>query len=120
MTQKTKCILVVDDDPAASQLVADVFRTSEFYVFEARDGVEALKRVDSSGVHIDVLLVNVGMPRLKGAELARVIISHHPTIKIIFMSEHPDDVVDRHGIPHLKKPFTPAVLERAVRDALKR
>ncbi len=125
MIEKTKCILVVDDDPAICQLVADIFRTSEFQVLEARDGVEALKRIDASGAPIDVLLVDVVMPILNGAELARVILSCHPTIKIIFMSGHPDEVLDRHGIPasrlrYLKKPFTPDALKQAVRDELKR
>ncbi len=125
MIEKTKSILVVDDDPTICQLVADIFRTSEFQVLEARDGVEALKRIDASCPAIDVLLVDVVMPRLNGAEVARVILYYYPTIKIIFMSGHPDDVVVRHGIPasklrYLKKPFTPDVLEQAVRDELKR
>lgn len=125
MIEKTKCILVVDDDPAICQLVADVFRTSEFHVLEARDGVEAFKRIEASCASIDVLLVDVVMPRLNGAELARVTLYYYPTIKMIFMSGQPDDVVDRYGIPastlrYLKKPFTPDVLEQAVRDELKR
>jgi DNA-binding response OmpR family regulator len=125
MIEKTKCILVTDDDPAICQLIAAVFRASEFQVLEARDGVEALKRIDVFGAAIDVLLVDVVMPRLNGAELARIILSCHPTIKIIFISGHPDDVVDHHGIPasklrYLKKPFTPDILEQTVRDELKR
>jgi DNA-binding response OmpR family regulator len=125
MIEKTKCILVVDDDAAICRLVADVFETSEFHVLEARDGVEALKRIDSSCAAIDVLLVDVVMPRLNGAELARVTLSSHPTIKIIFMSGYPDEVLDRYGIPssrlrYLRKPFTLRELEQAVRDELKK
>lgn len=125
MVEKIKCLLVADDDPVVRQLVADVFRTSEFHVLEAGDGVEALKLIDASCMSIDVLLVDVVMPRLNGSELARVILACHPAIRIIFMSGHPDDVVDRHGIPasklrYLKKPFTAAVLEQTVRDELKK
>ena len=125
MIEKTKCILVTDDDPAICQLISAVFRTSEFQVLEARDGIEALQRIDVFGSAIDVLLIDVVMPRLNGAELARIILSCHPTIKIVFISGHPADVVDRHGIPasklrYLKKPFTPDVLEQTVRDVLKK
>lgn len=125
MIEKTKAILVVDDDPAICQLVADIFKTSEFHVLEARDGVEALKRIDASCASIDVLLVDVVMPILNGAELARVILYYYPTIKMIFMSGHPDDVLERYGIPasklrYLKKPFTPDDLKQAVRDEVKR
>ena len=125
MIEKIKCILVADDDPVIRRLVADVFKTSEFHVLEAKDGVEALARIDASCANIDVLLVDVVMPRLNGAELARVILSCHPEIKIIFTSGQPDDVIDRHGIAasrlrYLKKPFTPDVLERTVRDELEK
>jgi two-component system cell cycle sensor histidine kinase/response regulator CckA len=125
MTKKTKCILVVDDDPAIRQFAADVFKTSEFQVLEAGDGVEALRQIDAFGASIGVLLVDMVMPRLNGSELVRVILSHHPTIKIIFMSGQPGNVVDRHGITasrmrFLKKPFTPELLEQAVREELKR
>jgi two-component system, cell cycle sensor histidine kinase and response regulator CckA len=63
------------------------------------------------------------MPRLNGAELARVVLACHPTIKIIFMSGYPDDIIDRWGIPaskirYIKKPFTPDSLIRTVREEL--
>jgi two-component system, cell cycle sensor histidine kinase and response regulator CckA len=124
MTQKTNCMLVIDDDPVIRHYIAAVFSTSEFQVLEAGDGLEALKRIDVFGASIDILLVDVVMPKLNGAELARVVLSCHPTIKIIFMSGYPDDVVNRHGIPaskmrFLKKPYTPHMLEQTVRDALK-
>lgn len=123
MIEKTKHILVVDDDPAVCQLVAEVFKTSEFEVVEAKDGIEALTRIDAACASIDVLLVDMVMPRLNGAELARVILTCHPAIKIIFMSEHPDDITVCNGIPasklrYLKKPFTPEILELMVRNEL--
>ena len=125
MIKKTKCILVADDDVVIRRFVAAIFRTSEFHVLEAGDGVEALRQVDAFGASINVLLVDVVMPRLNGAELTRIILSCCPAIKIILMSGHSDDVLDRHGIPAsklrcLKKPFTPDDLEQAVRYELKR
>ena len=75
MIKKTKCILVADDDVAVRRSVAYVFRTSGFHVLEAGDGVEALRQIDAFGASINVLLADVVMPRLNGAELARVILS---------------------------------------------
>jgi two-component system cell cycle sensor histidine kinase/response regulator CckA len=124
MIEKTKGLLVVDDDPAILQVVEAVFAETEFQVFHARDGVEALVRLDASCASIDVLLVDAVMPKLNGAELARVVLACHQTIKIIFMSGHPAVALDRLGIPgskisYIKKPFTPELLIRTVRDELR-
>jgi two-component system cell cycle sensor histidine kinase/response regulator CckA len=123
MVEKTKSLLVVDDDPYILRVIDLVFASSEFQILQAKDGVAALKRIDASGAAIDVLLVDVMMPRLNGAELARVVLGCHPTIKIIFMSGYPDDIIDRWGIfsskiRYIKKPFTPDSLIRTVREEL--
>ena len=112
-------ILVVDDDPSIRDYVGNALRTTDFRVLHAGDGVEALKLIDSSPESIDVLLLDVSMPRLNGNELARVIRSWHPNIKIIFMSGYPEDRISRQGIPsgdfrYLKKPFTPECLLQMV------
>jgi two-component system, cell cycle sensor histidine kinase and response regulator CckA len=125
VTEKNKCILVADSNAAVRRLVADTFEASEFYVIEATNGLEALGRLDTSAVCIDVLLAEMDLPRLNGSEFVRVIAARHPTIKLIFMSGHSADI-DEHGwvaagkTRYLKKPFTPAILEQAIRDALKR
>jgi DNA-binding response OmpR family regulator len=123
MTIKTKNILVVDDEPAILQLVAETFAAPEFHIYTAKDGVEALRLIDDSSTAIDILLVDVVMPRLNGPELVRVILSYHPEIKIIFMSGYSDNVLDQYGIVasrirYIKKPFTPDILVQAVREEL--
>lgn len=114
-------ILVVDDDPSIREYVGHALGATDFRVLHARDGVEALKLIDSSPESIDVLLLDVVMPRLNGNELARVIQSWHPKIKIIFMSGYPDDFIVHQGMPsgdigYLRKPFTPECLLRAVKE----
>ena len=123
MTNKTKNILVVDDDPAICRLVADAVTEPEFQIYTAKDGVDALRMIDDPSMTIDLLLVDVVMPRLNGPELVRVVSSHYPEIKIIFMSGYSNDVLDRYGIVasrirYMQKPFTPAVLVQAVREEL--
>ncbi len=120
MSQNKLNLLVVDDDTAILDLVETVFASSEFHVIQARDGVEALKRIDTLHESIDVLLVDVMMPRLNGAELVRAISAHHPAIKIIYMSGYEDDVISRLGITDgkirfIKKPFTPDFLIQTIR-----
>jgi two-component system, cell cycle sensor histidine kinase and response regulator CckA len=123
MVDKTKNILVVDDDPALIQLIAKALRTPEFHIYTAKDGVEALRMIDDPSTVIDLLLVDVVMPRLNGPELVRVVLSHYPEIKIIFMSGFLNEVRDKYGVSvsklrYLEKPFTFAVLEQAIREEL--
>jgi DNA-binding response OmpR family regulator len=125
MIKKTKSLLVVDDDPDILQIIDLVFDSSEFRVLQARNGDEVLKQIDAFRAPIDVLLIDVVMPGLNGIGLARVILYYYPTIKIIFMSGYPDEVLDRHGIPAskirlIKKPFAPDILIQTVREELKR
>ncbi len=116
-------ILVVDDDIAIREYIGDALGTIFFRILHARDGVEALRLIDSSPELIDVMLLDVIMPKLNGNELARVIKSWYPNIKIIFMSGYPDNFNVNQGIPSgdisfLKKPFTVKCLLRAVKESL--
>jgi DNA-binding response OmpR family regulator len=123
MAEKVRSILIVDDDPNLLEPMHDAFSRAGFDVQSARDGVEALRKLDASGASVDVLVTDVSMPRMNGRELARVIQSHHPNTRIVFVSGQPDDVIARHGIPAsqllcIKKPFTPDGLVTMVRDEL--
>ena len=114
-------ILVVDDDSTIREYVGHALGTSDFSVLLACDGVEALKLIDSSTEMIDVLLLDVVMPRLNGNELAHVIQSWYPKIKIIFMSGYSYDYITNQGIPagdarYLRKPFTTECLLQAVTE----
>ncbi len=110
MRDKSRILLVVDDESAICQLVAECFSDTDFRVLTAKDGREALAAIDACHGNIDVLLVDIVMPILNGTELARIVLSTYPDIKIIFMSGQPDDLIDRYGIPgsnmrFIKKPF---------------
>jgi FixJ family two-component response regulator len=62
------------------------------------------------------------MPEVGGRELAEGTLRLRPSMKVMFMSGHMQDVVLREGVQKgtafLQKPFTPAGLARAVREAL--
>ena len=62
-------ILIVDDDPNLLVLLADQLRNDGFEIQTARDGEEALRRLD--GGWPDLLIVDMMMPRMDGLTLAR-------------------------------------------------
>ena len=81
-----------------------------YTVLEACDGIEALSICDQLDGTIELMLTDVVMPRMSGAELAKRALSMRPEMKIVRMSGYTDTSMLDHGefdpsIPFLQKPF---------------
>jgi two-component system, cell cycle sensor histidine kinase and response regulator CckA len=92
-----------------------------YQCLEARDGTEALQVVERAP-ELHLVLTDVVMPHMGGAELARHLSVLRPEVRIIFMSGYTEDPIVRHvervsGI-FLPKPFTASTLSSKVREAL--
>jgi CheY-like chemotaxis protein len=84
MSNMSKDILVVEDEPASLECISHFLRKQGYEVREARDGAEAIELIDNS--QFDLVLSDIRMPRVDGVALATNILSRVPTIPII-----PDD-----------------------------
>lgn len=100
-------ILVVDDDPSLRKVLRTSLSMSGFVVEEARDGEDALARVQSD--HFDVVLLDIIMPGIGGVEACRRIRAISPKIGIIMITvRDSDDIVhalDAGANDYLVKPF---------------
>jgi CheY-like chemotaxis protein len=114
-------ILLVEDDQWIRELARKILVELGYHVIECASPGEALKRADTQAV--DLLLTDVIMPEISGAELARLLTQERPDLAVLFMSGYAEDeivhrgVVDP-GISLLAKPFGPDSLARAVRKQL--
>jgi DNA-binding NtrC family response regulator len=79
-------ILVVDDEPAQRELLADFLRDEGYQVAEAGDGAAALARVRSGG--IDLVLTDVRMPGLSGEELLCTVREESPHLPVLLITAH--------------------------------
>jgi CheY-like chemotaxis protein len=119
----TETVLVVEDEPAALELVAEVLRESGYQVLVASNGDEAVSVAVRARAPIHLLLTDVVLPRLSGQIVAERVRTTHPRVKVLFMSGYTDDAISHHGVLQpgvalLQKPFTPDELSRRVGEIL--
>jgi two-component system, cell cycle sensor histidine kinase and response regulator CckA len=114
-------VVLVEDDDQVRAVIRDILERAGLRVIEARDGHEALAACRSHP-GIDLVLSDVVMPRLGGAELARTLAIDAPATKVIYMSGYPNRSVpggrSQDLGPVLQKPFTPGELLDWIRGAL--
>ena len=112
-----RTILVADDDPSILDLLDDVLTDEGYRVLRARDGAQALARLEAGGC--DLLLTDNMMPVMSGTELiARLRERPDLAVPVILMSAAPP--IPRPGPPvvFLAKPFDLADLLATVATLL--
>lgn len=114
-------VLVVDDDQVVRTVVADYLRTRGYEVHEAADGAEALDSIRQTAP--DVVVTDLGMPRLDGLGLLRALAKDDPDLPAVVLTAHEsvNEMVQaiREGILfdyQIKPPDLP-VVDMAVRRA---
>jgi len=113
-------ILLVEDEPAVRRLFARALVRAGYRIFEAGDGEEAMRVFDEHEESIDMLLTDMRMPHMGGAELARQLRGRRPTVKLLCISGYPGaDTVDSN-VDFLAKPFSGVALLAKVREVLDR
>jgi CheY-like chemotaxis protein len=112
-------ILVVEDAEAVRKMVCAMLEQSGYRCLEAVDGSDAVRVLSGSPELIDLVLTDIIMPEMSGAELASHIARRWPHTRVVFMSGYSEEaVVLPSAAFFLPKPFTPFALAEVVRRAL--
>jgi two-component system, cell cycle sensor histidine kinase and response regulator CckA len=119
----TETVLLVEDEEIVRNVAARTLRAYGYTVLEAMDADTAMTIANQYGGNIDMLLTDVVMPRVSGAQLARRIQEQWPRVKVLYSSGYTDNTIVHHGvlddgIAFLPKPYTPTALARKVREIL--
>ena len=80
MEAQTAKILIVEDNSAVRELMAVLLRRSGYQVFEAADGLQGLEQIGS--LQPDIVIVDLGLPKLGGDELIARIKADPRTVAI--------------------------------------
>jgi DNA-binding NtrC family response regulator len=75
VTERKRALVVDDDDPIRTML-ANVVQRQDLDVDTARDGAEAIERLDDNGY--SVIVLDMMMPRVDGFGVLEHLESHHP------------------------------------------
>ena len=113
-------ILLVDDEEMIRVISRTVLESAGYHVREAGDGVEAVEAFAAHAADIDLVILDLVMPRLSGRDAARRLVALDPAVRILLSSGYStDDVTDiPEALGLLSKPYRPSALLAAVRDAL--
>ena len=118
-----RTILLVEDDPVVRHVVRLLLELEGDVVLEAKDGDEALTVVGNYKGALDLLLTDVMMPGLSGAEVCERVRLGRPGLPTLFISGfYPEAVFPDQRLPEdsafLAKPFMPEELIDAVDELL--
>ncbi len=92
-----KVIMTADDSPSVRQMVSFTLQQEGFSVVEAENGRDALKKIESSPVHM--LITDLNMPEMDGIELIRSVRSNSSTkfIPIIMLTTESQEEKKQEG-----------------------
>ncbi len=110
-------ILLVEDEKALRVGTARILLGHGYDVLVASHGVEALEIFDDEADGIDLVVIDVVMPRMKGDELGRKPPERRPEPPVVFMSGYDFSAAPMGG-RLLTKPVDEESLLPAVREAM--
>jgi two-component system cell cycle sensor histidine kinase/response regulator CckA len=116
-------ILLVEDEESVRAVASRILRREGYTVREAANGADALKICELDGAEVDLIVTDLVMPEMGGAELALRVRRSRPGARILFTSGYTQDAVVRQsfleqGAAFIEKPFTPDALARKTREVL--
>ena len=118
-------VLVVDDEARMRKLIKDFLAQKDFNILEAEDGEKALKIYNENKNKINLILLDVMMPKLDGWSVLRQIRQENKTLPIVMLTARTEEQDELFGFElgvdeYIAKPFSPKILVARVEAILKR
>jgi CheY-like chemotaxis protein len=118
-----ECILVVEDEEMLRNLAQGALERWGYRVLTAADGEEAMAAFREHGAEIDLVLLDLTMPKLSGLQVQEALRQVAPDVRILFTSGRAtqgdiDCLLEAGARGFLAKPFMPEELVQKVRQTL--
>src|SRR2546423_1227679 len=123
LPEGSETILLVEDEPAARQAIADFLEDLGYEVIQAANGRDALAIFSEAPNRINLIVSDLIMPYMNGAELAKEIWKQNANLPVFFVSAYGDDDI-KSKLPadciFFQKPFRLERLARTLREKLEK
>lgn len=109
-------ILIAENDAQVRKLLSTVLRNAGYDVISASGGESAVAAAERHPRPVDLLIADIVMPGMRGADLYAELKSVQPNLRVLFIS----GFMNRQPLPggFLKKPFSSETLIAKVREIL--
>jgi len=119
----SQTILIVEDDAALLQVTLQSLENVGYAILAAQSPAEAIQISESHSGPIHLMVTDVIMPGMSGAQLATHLSALRPGMKVLYVSGYTDDTIVCHGVlepglAFLQKPFSPKALARKVGEVI--
>ncbi|HWR57821.1 MAG TPA: PAS domain S-box protein, partial [Thermodesulfovibrionales bacterium] len=121
----SETVMVAEDDEQLRKFVATILSNYGYTVIEAVDGDDAVAKFSEHSNSIDLVVMDVVMPKKNGKEAYDEFRIIKPGVKAIFVSGYAEDIISKEGlldpgIEFIPKPVSPSDLLKKVREVLDR
>jgi PAS domain S-box-containing protein len=121
----TETVLLVEDQAEVRAVALACLARHGYRVLEASRGDDALRVAADYEGPIHLLLTDVVMPAMSGADLSRELLRIRPDVRVLYASGYTESVIVGHGVLEpdvdlIQKPFTPERLLQTIREVLDR
>ncbi|BDV43529.1 histidine kinase [Geotalea uraniireducens] len=117
-------ILLAEDDKAVRKLTKHVLERNGYTVIESVDGADAVSLFQQNSSVIDLVLLDVVMPKKNGQLACEEMKKLRPAVKALFISGYTQDIISKkgvlkEGIKFISKPIKPDELLAKVQETLR-
>jgi len=119
----SETILLVDDEQMMVEIGRDLLQTMGYRIITARDGEEAVEIYRGRRDEIDLVLLDIVMPKMGGGQAYDCMKAINPDVKVLLLSGYSIDgeatqILERGCNGFIQKPFNMEQLSRSVHAAL--
>lgn len=119
----TETVLVAEDDPDVNIITKTLLEEFGYRVIITGDGAEAVEAFKAGKDSIDLVILDVIMPKKNGREAFEEIRAASPDVKVIFTSGYTEDIINsrmifEQGLNFISKPLAASLLLKKVREVL--
>ncbi len=124
MNKVKETILVADDDWLMTIVAQTVLESLGYQVIAASSGKEAIERYKEGRSHIDLVILDIGMPELAGPETLESLYRLNPGIKIMLCGGPSEGKIagslinEKKCLGFIPKPWRLSEIEKSVRSVL--